>query len=87
MYKHILLEDYAPTEVRSAAPDKLAKEEAQRYLGAIAAKAAELEVRYDALDEPRLSAPGDHPGRDRQRLRSHHHGLARPQGHHRRAGR
>lgn len=42
-------EDYAPTEAKSAAPDKLAKEEAQRYLGAIAARAAEAQVRCETL--------------------------------------
>lgn len=42
-------EDYAPTSAKSAAPEKLAKEEAQRYLGAIAAKAAAAQVRCETL--------------------------------------
>jgi nucleotide-binding universal stress UspA family protein len=42
-------EDYAPTDAKSAAPNEFAKQEAQRYLGAIAAKAAAAQVRCETL--------------------------------------
>ena len=42
-------ESYAPTDVKSAAPDKLAEQEAQKYLGAIAAKARQADVKCETL--------------------------------------
>src|SRR5260370_407585 len=39
-------EGYAPTDVKSAAPNQLAKAEAQRYLGAIAAKATAARIEF-----------------------------------------
>ena len=42
-------EDYAPTDLKSAAPDKVAAQEAQKYLGAIAAKARQADVECETL--------------------------------------
>ena len=42
-------EDYAPSDAKSAAPNEAAKQEAQRYLGAIAAKATEARVECDTF--------------------------------------
>ena len=42
-------EGYAPTDVKSAVRDRAAEQEAQKYLGAIAAKAAQADVRCETL--------------------------------------